>query len=718
MRYCLLFLALIICSRAGASHLASAEIRYEYTGTGNLYRVYLTLMKACEVGSIYLTTSEPVVFTGPASTFTRNLPLTQGPDTLGSYCTGILNSCQLAPSVFPGFERRIYSDTVTLPPSSWKMEWTLCCRPFGIINLVNPGSFNNYVATTLDNTTNINSSAWLPNPNPLWVSQGSSTVIPLNAVDPENDSIAYEWFQPSDSYNNPIPYDVGYTFLNPLGGGSTLTLNANNTVTVMAATAGKFALGIKIKEYRNGQLIATTMRDFTLVALPSSIVSTSPLPTASTGFNYVTCPGAANSISLAFTDPTPTDSVYLYITAPTMPGWTFNIVTAPALGGATANITWTTPATMNPATMPVFYFNVLARDNSCPAQAYAMFAVAVQTAQCQTDSVWAGDANGDYTVNVYDPLAVAVAFGQTGPVRAGATTTWQAEWCPPWADTFINGLNLKHADCNGDGTVDAADLPAVTANWGMVHLKEGPAAKTSGLPELYFDITGINFAPGSTVSVPIKLGTTANITNNFYGIASVIDIGGITLASPPTISYPANWVGTGANTLSFVKNVSNNTIGWAYAKKDHQDVSGQGTIATVDFTVPTNIPWGTAITLTFSGAQVISKTMASIPFTDLDTTVTAGSLSVNNINNNFRNTAIVPNPSGNTASLTIALQQVSEVEVCVLDNVGKIVYREVVKAIKGVNTVSLPAQHLATGIYMVRVTDGNNERQLVKWLKN
>src|SRR5690606_22555369 len=157
-----------------------------------------------------------------------------------------------------------------------------------------------------------------------------------------------------------------------------------------------------------------------------TIVTTSPLPTANTFFNYVTCPGAGNSISLAFTDPTPTDSVYLTITPPNLPGWTFNIVTSPALGGATANITWTTPATMNPATMPVFYFNVLAKDNSCPAQAYGYFAVAVQTAQCATDSVWSGDANGDYTVNVYDPLAVAVGYGKTGPLRAGATTTWQA----------------------------------------------------------------------------------------------------------------------------------------------------------------------------------------------------------------------------------------------------------------------------------------------------
>ena len=60
-----------------------------------------------------------------------------------------------------------------------------------------------------------------------------------------------------------------------------------------------------------------------------------------------------------------------------------------------------------------------------------------------TDSVWAGDANADFTADMYDPLAISVAYGTSGTVRPGATTTWQAEYCPDWGNEFNNTLTTN-----------------------------------------------------------------------------------------------------------------------------------------------------------------------------------------------------------------------------------------------------------------------------------
>ena len=722
MRY--LFLLLILASSVDslASHIASAEIRYEYTGIGNKYRFYLTAIKSCEPNNAALVIGYPVTFRSGNTTFNRDLYLWHGPDTIANYCPGFSSSCSQPASIYPGFEKRIYSDTVTLNPNTWTIMWKLCCRPASIVNLTTPDLFDNYVEAVLDNSNTINSSAWLPNPNPLWVVQGTPVTFSLNAIDPENDSIAYEWFQPL-TYGNfttpsvPIPYTAGYSLSSPLGVGGSLTINSNNTVTIMAPAAGKYSLGIRVKEYRNGQLVGATMRDFTLVSLSSSISYTPPLAATANVSNYTTCPGASNSITLNFTDPDPTDSVYLTVTTPNFPTWTFNTTVSPGLGGASATISWQTPLFMNPATLTGFYINVLAKDNSCPAQAYSYYSVAVQTAQCNTDSVWAGDANGDYTVNIYDPLAVAVAYGKTGPARPGASTVWQAQHCPIWNDSFMNGVSMKHADCNGDGVVNSADLPAISSNWALVHQKGGPKSKTAGVPELYFDIAGINFYPGATVSVPVKLGTSANVASNVYGVGAVITVNGITLGAPPTMSYPTSWLGSTSNTLNFIKNINTSSIGWAYARSDHQNISGQGTIGFVNFTIPATAIVGETINFRFSEAAVVDNNLGSVPFTDMDTMVLIKPLGVEDIATRIFNAAIIPNPSANGTKLKFALPEQQNLSVSIIDNVGRVVHEMKIVGQKGDNAVNLPSEGLAAGVYALVLKTSGSGRVILKWIR-
>ncbi|MDX1909762.1 MAG: S8 family serine peptidase [Bacteroidia bacterium] len=78
----------------------------------------------------------------------------------------------------------------------------------------------------------------------------------------------------------------------------------------------------------------------------------------------------------------------------------------------------------------------------------------------QPGCVWPGDINADGEVTITDFLALGFAAGQTGPVRPGATTAYTSQTAPDWTGffpaglTLAPGINLKHADADGNGTIN------------------------------------------------------------------------------------------------------------------------------------------------------------------------------------------------------------------------------------------------------------------------
>ena len=620
-----------------------------------------------------------------------------------------------------GYQLIEYSDTVTLAQcSGWIMSTNLCCRTGTILNLQTPSGAGAYVEAFLNNSTMNNSSAHIISPAAQYFGTSGVYSIPNQTIDIEGDSLSAQWTQPmqylSPSLGSIISYATGYSLANPFGSGGYASLNPNNQdIQLYAPNVGNYQLAYKISDYRNGTLVGYTMRDFMVSALnfPNP---TNPIAAPNSNFAYTTCPGLNNSISLTINDSTATDSVYLTVTPPTIPGFTFNVTNNNGLGSATTNISWTTPANFNPATLPNFYIGVMAKDNVCTLGGQSFFAIKVNTAQCSADSVWAGDANGDWTVNVYDPLAIGVAYGSTGTLRPSATTNWQAEFCMNWVDTFANGINMKHADCNGDGVVDTLDIAPIYTNFGNWHLKPSPAAKTTNVPNLYFDISGIPFIAGTTVNIPVKLGDATNPMSNIYGIAGGIQLSGITLATAPQISYTGSWLGNATNTLHFNKSAVSGTIDWALSRKDHQNTSGQGTIAWVSFHIPADAN-GQTLALSFSNIKLVDKALGNITsFNALDTSVLIHTMGINDFNATIQNAAIVPNPSHNEAALSFSSIKAFEMKIEAFDVTGKMVFNQTTFATKGINEIKLPTQSLSQGVYIVKLS-GNDFLETMKWVK-
>jgi len=91
-----------------------------------------------------------------------------------------------------------------------------------------------------------------------------------------------------------------------------------------------------------------------------------------------------------------------------------------------------------------------------------------------TDYVMPGDFNNDKKVNHLDLLywSQGTASGSdTGYVRVNASTAWLPQYCENWNDS-IWGVNKKHLDANGDGSICPADLYALHQNFGKATVSD------------------------------------------------------------------------------------------------------------------------------------------------------------------------------------------------------------------------------------------------------
>jgi hypothetical protein len=334
---------------------------------------------------------------------------------------------------------------------------------------------------------------------------------------------------------------------------------------------------------------------------------------------------------------------------------------------------------------------------------------------CQ-DSVWPGDVNYDYIVDNVDALDLAIAMNYVGTTRAAASNAYTPQFSMDWFNSFANNVNYKNADCNGDSIVTLDDTLAIFNNYGLSHPKGSNIyAKVTGNPDLFFDLTGVQFIPGTTVSVPIKLGSSSVPMTNFYGLAAQVKVGGVTLTNVPSITYNASWLGTSANTLRFKKAVNANRVDWTYAKTDQMNASGNGTLATLTFTIPTNAT-GQA-TLSFDNVKIIDNAGTAITSVNIvNDTVNIIPTGISGTEIKGGRVAVVPNPSSSVANLTISIDQTQPFSIVVTNLVGQAMWSYSGLVNSGKQLISLPAD-MASGVYMIKVSNSGSSQSL-KWIKN
>ncbi len=714
----ILFTIIALCgfTHVFASHFAGAELSYAYNGSN--YTINLAYYQNCGP-SIPMPPTE-TVYCSSASlglSFTKTIYRTHV-DTTSLACTPGPVSCSSPSTSTVNYLATYYNDTVSLPPATdWVMAVTGTAR--GASTNVSFTSGTYYFEARLNNSTSNNVNTYLPNFPAYYITINNPASIPLQALDADGDSLVYEQMTPLTSATTNAFYNAGFSVTNPFGGGSCVINPATQTLDITSTRTGIFLLAIRVKEYRAGVLIGSHMREFQLWVLNGGTAPTFPQAARLAQFYGTACPGASDSVSLNFTDSLG-EILTVTVDSPALPGWTFAVASPAPGSGLPTTIYYTAPATLNPAALPYFFINVTVTDDNCP-HALARFAVLVRTRLCPTDSVWPGDANSDNVVNLIDPLYVAIAYSQTGPARPAASNTWVAQYCAPWANSFpLSGVNMKHADCNGNGTVNVADLSAIIANYSLTHPKPAPGntnpSKVNGLPDLYFDLNGITLTPGATVSIPIRIGSTSINADHLYGIATRITLGNVSPAVAPVISNTNSILGSKA--LNFTYDISETIVDWVSARTDQQDISAAGLLGTLTFTIPASTPVGTRITFNFSETSVVNKDGTPLQYNKMNSVSTVAEVTaVGNMSASKLFAAVVPNPSQSNAELQFYAVDGNAVNVTVTDIAGRVVWQKEAAGTIGIQTLILPAERLNAGVYMVHITTSTNSYETMKWIK-
>ncbi|MCI5056483.1 MAG: T9SS type A sorting domain-containing protein, partial [Flavobacteriales bacterium] len=231
------------------------------------------------------------------------------------------------------------------------------------------------------------------------------------------------------------------------------------------------------------------------------------------------------------------------------------------------------------------------------------------------DSVWPGDCDFNGVANIFDLLPIGFGYNQQGPIRNNATLNWVAQQANPYNSSYLNGVDYKHADCNGDGIVDLNDASAILLNYGLTHNKgENDPPTLLGVPTLSFQPSVDTVTVGSPVSIPIHLGDAQNSVDSIYGFIFNINIDTSLVKPGGSISYNPSWMGTLNTDLITLQreDLSNQIIINGMVRNDQLNQSGFGEIAQLNIVMQDDIAGKTYIfdTLNLSFSDVFAITFS------------------------------------------------------------------------------------------------------------
>ncbi|HEX5002946.1 MAG TPA: PKD domain-containing protein [Bacteroidia bacterium] len=395
-------LLMLVYTGAFSTHLMGGSMTYTYSGSGggmDNYHVTLKIYRYCDASGggtapldfsmlLGIYTQDPLNPNNDKVWYTtENLTLTSSqfitPPAAGPTCNFSTTVC---------VEEGIFEADISLPPGSggYHLMVERCCRNGNIVNLSTPGSIGMTYSCFIPPAPILNSSPQFSDLPVPYMCAGDTISIVNNAVDPDGDSLVYAFVTPYSGYSssgNPIPdpqidnnpytfpippvlYNPGYSMAAPFGPGGYSSIDPVTGLTnYMIPNQGFYVVAIEIREYRNGQLIATIRRDLQLIAItcpPNTIPALSNANGSGTT-NYTITEGQTICFPVTFTDPNG-DSLYLTASGPIFNSAVVNppatLATASGDNIVTSQFCWSTDC--GQANSSPYQFTVSVTDNGCP----------------------------------------------------------------------------------------------------------------------------------------------------------------------------------------------------------------------------------------------------------------------------------------------------------------------------------------------------------------
>ncbi len=439
-----------------ATHSSGADLTYTWV-SGNTYTVTVSFYRDCAgvaaPGTVTLNAKS--ISCSKNQNFTLNLVPGTGQE-ITFPCRTVVTKCTDINSPYAGYQQYVYKNNVTLPQqcTDWVLSFYVCCRNCAITTLNNPCSDNMYVEATLNNLAfQSNSSPQFTNIPVAFVCVNQSFTYNHGVYDPNGDSLVYSFITPkkydaATSTIGNVTFNPGYSASSPLTSSPAVSLNGvTGDINMHATATGEIGVtAILVKEYRNGVLIGSVIRDMQFL---TKVCNPNLLPVASgiNGTNIfatVGCPGSTLSFTVNSTDPNLTDTILMYWNN-VIPGATFT--TNGALNPI-GTFTWT-PTQADARSQP-YSFIVTVRDNACPTNGSQTFSYSIMVPVIDVNVSSPG-------YNGYNLHCNGGSDGAITAVATGGTLPYTYAWNPSGQTTqTATGLGV------GTFTVTVSDASGCT----------------------------------------------------------------------------------------------------------------------------------------------------------------------------------------------------------------------------------------------------------------
>ena len=284
---------LMVYHPAAAKHIIGGVTSYVCNGNGN-YDFTMKVYRDCS-------TSDGAQFDGVNGGLPTSITIYKGnspvpyatiypnPPQVTSIEPNVSNPCLIVP---PNVcvEEGVYRFSLNLPLSdeSYFITYQRCCRNVTITNIDDPGGTGaTYTMELTPKAQSVcNNSPVFNNFPPIIICSGEDINFDHSATDVDGDQLVYRFCKPlhgggldqSDpgylSFNGVAPdpdapppyqgvhYISPYSEVHPLGATDVAIDPATGLITGVPSITGQFVVGVCVDEYRNGDLLSMTRRDF------------------------------------------------------------------------------------------------------------------------------------------------------------------------------------------------------------------------------------------------------------------------------------------------------------------------------------------------------------------------------------------------------------------------------------------------------------------------
>lgn len=274
-----------IYSNLSATHLIGGEMNYRYMGESD-YNISLTVYRDCYLGQADYDVPAYVLVYDGLGVFLGYFSVDGERET--RLPVEISDACYTAP---PNIcvQKKVYKLIGSLPANTtgYYLSYQRCCRNNSILNIYD-NAVDDVTISGMNLYTFVPPLEKVVNSNPVFneyppiaICVNKPFYFDHSATDIDGDSLVYKLCTPTDALNDiqpafqtflgnqdPIPFEQvrwrnPYSLENMLGGTEPLKMDSKTgALTALPKTIGQFVVGVCVDEYRKGEYIAQTRRDF------------------------------------------------------------------------------------------------------------------------------------------------------------------------------------------------------------------------------------------------------------------------------------------------------------------------------------------------------------------------------------------------------------------------------------------------------------------------